>query len=119
MQAKHDQSDWPKWLDAVIAAPDHHKVIFENETVRVLDTLIRPGETVPVHTHSWPSVVYAVSSEAFIRYDGKGNVVMDSRTVDMDLSNGTVVWLPSLSPHSIENVGNKDIRSTTVEIKTA
>ncbi len=27
-------------LDGVIAAPDHHRVIFENDAVRVLETTI-------------------------------------------------------------------------------
>ena len=38
---------WPPELDAVIAAPKHHTLIFENERVRVLDTRIPVGDTVP------------------------------------------------------------------------
>ena len=45
---------WPDELDAVIAAPLHHKLIFENGQMRLLDTRIAPGDTVPVHTHRWP-----------------------------------------------------------------
>jgi len=33
---------WPENLDAVKAAPENHKVIFENEHVRVLDVTIAP-----------------------------------------------------------------------------
>jgi quercetin dioxygenase-like cupin family protein len=49
---------WPDALDAVIAAPHNHHVLFENDAVRVLDTTVRPGETVPLHTHRWPSSHY-------------------------------------------------------------
>jgi len=31
-----DPSTWDPALDAVVAAPKHHKVIFENERLRVL-----------------------------------------------------------------------------------
>ena len=48
-------------LDGVIAAPDHHKVIFENDVVRVLETTIRAGDITPLHTHLTPTVVYVIS----------------------------------------------------------
>ncbi len=41
-------------LDALIAAPDNHLLMFENEHVSVLDTHIAPGETTPVHTIAGP-----------------------------------------------------------------
>ena len=40
-------------LDAVAAAPEHHKVLLENDQIRVLETLILPGEETAVHTHVW------------------------------------------------------------------
>jgi hypothetical protein len=30
--------------DAIAAAPDNHRVVFENEKVRVLEVTIKPGE---------------------------------------------------------------------------
>ena len=49
---------WPDELDALTAAPKHHRRLLENERVRVLEVRIGPGEIVPVHTHRWPSVIY-------------------------------------------------------------
>src|SRR6516162_2359223 len=57
---------WPDSLDAVIAAPRHHKLMFENERVRILEVRIPPGETVPVHTHRWPSAIYVAKQSDFI-----------------------------------------------------
>ena len=48
---------WPPELDALIAAPKHHTLILENDRMRLLDTVIPVGETVPVHTHRWPGVL--------------------------------------------------------------
>lgn len=35
-------SQWPADLDALVAAPNHHRVLLENARVRVLDTRIAP-----------------------------------------------------------------------------
>ena len=51
---------WCDTLDAVAAAPEHHKVIFESEHVRVLHARIRPGDTTPAHTHRWASLAYTL-----------------------------------------------------------
>lgn len=51
-----DPSTWPAELDAVIAAPRNHKVLFENDRLRVLEVILEPDEEEPVHHHRWPSV---------------------------------------------------------------
>src|SRR5512142_465152 len=51
-----DKSDFPDGYDAVEAAPNSHKVIFENVLVRVLEVIVpAPGTTEPMHHHHWPS----------------------------------------------------------------
>ncbi len=54
-------------LDAVQKDPDHHGVLLENEHVRVLDALLRPGEQTEIHTHVWPSALYVLSWSDFVR----------------------------------------------------
>ncbi len=54
-----DQTDPEQWdpkLDAVIAAPANHKVVFENDRLRVLEVILEPNEEEPTHHHRWPSV---------------------------------------------------------------
>jgi hypothetical protein len=51
-----DPSTWDPDLDAVVAAPKHHKVLFENERMRVLEVTLPPQDEEPVHHHRWPSV---------------------------------------------------------------
>lgn len=72
---------WPDSLDAVIAAPKSHRVLLENERVRVLEVRIAPGELVPVHTHRWPSAIYIAKASDFLRRDADGNLLFDSRNV--------------------------------------
>ncbi len=54
--ADMDTSSWDPALDAVTAAPEHHKVLFENDTLRVLEVTLKPDDEEPVHHHRWPSV---------------------------------------------------------------
>lgn len=48
-------------LDPVVSNPDHYKVVFENEHVRVLEYIDAPGDKTTAHEHP-NSVVYTVSS---------------------------------------------------------
>ena len=108
---------WPEGLDAMTAATDNHKILFENERVRVLDTNIPPGETVPLHTHRWPSVMYVMSFSDFIRYDEKGGVLLDSRTLPSKPNAGEVMWSSPLEPHTLKNIDSTDLRVISVELK--
>jgi hypothetical protein len=106
---------WPDSLDAVIAAPRYHTVVFENQHCRLLDTRIPVGDTVPVHTHRWPGVYYTVRFSHFIRRDGQGQLLFDSRTLTE--ARPPASWLDSLSPHSVENVGDAEFHLVSVEWK--
>jgi hypothetical protein len=110
-----DSWPWPDELDAVTAAPKHHRVIFENERVRMLDTRIPPGDIVPVHTHRWPAVYYTLRYSPFIRRDAEGHILFDSRTLPNALPEAA--WIDCLPPHSVENVGDAEAHLISVETK--
>jgi hypothetical protein len=66
---------WPESMEAVRAAPKNHKVLFENDHVRLLEVRVQPGETENMHGHIWPSVF------AFDAVQPKGtNRIIDSDT---------------------------------------
>ena len=48
----------PASYDAVVAAPDSHRILLEDDNIRVLRVEVAPGATEPVHDHRWPSVMY-------------------------------------------------------------
>ena len=110
---------WPDSLDAVIAAPQYHRLVLENDRVRVLDTRIPVGDIVPVHSHRWPAVYYTISPGDFVRRDGDGNVLFDSRSVPGMLSASGANFIECLPPHSVENVGPAEIHLISVELKDA
>ena len=51
-----DPSTWDPVLDAVVAAPANHKILFENDRLRVLEVTLEPNEEEPTHHHRWPSI---------------------------------------------------------------
>jgi len=112
-----NQKDWDESLDAMTAAPEHHKILLENTQVRVLDSWIKPGEATPVHTHRWASVLYILGTSDFVRYDTDGNVTFDSRQSAKNLESGTALWAPPLAPHYVKNIGDGEIRVISVELK--
>src|SRR5262245_11823712 len=56
---------WPDSLDAVLAAPSSHRVLFENEHTRVLEVTIAPGEREPEHTTRGRASWWSTSPRAF------------------------------------------------------
>lgn len=108
---------WPAHLDALVAAPNHHSLLFENDRVRVLDTCIKPGDETPIHTHRWPATFCILSMSPFLRFDADGNLILDSRTVEAFKNPPPAIWSDSLPPHSLRNIGDADIRLISVEMK--
>jgi hypothetical protein len=108
---------WPDELDALAAAPEHHRKLLENDLVRVLETRIASGETTQIHTHRWPSVQHVLGSTDFVRRDGDGDVLFDTRTGGGPPKPSDTLWSEPLPPHSIENVGADELRVIMVEVK--
>lgn len=108
---------WPDELDAVVAAPEFHAVLYEDDRVRVLEGRVRPGVTVPVHTHRWGGVLYVLSTGDFVRRDPEGTVLVDTRVSNSAPVAGSASWGRPLTPHSLENVGSSDFHTITVEMK--
>jgi hypothetical protein len=111
--------NWPESLDALRAAPETHRLLFENDAVRVLETQIAPGETTKLHTHRWPGVLYVISFGHFVRRDGEGSVLVDSRNAGALPEPGTAVWSGAFSPHTLDSVDTIGIHVIGVELKAA
>jgi quercetin dioxygenase-like cupin family protein len=88
--------------------PDHYKVVFENDRVRVLEYRDEPGARTTPHDHP-DSVMYTLSS--FRR-----RLVSDDAEREVELSAGSVGWLPAQSHHG-ENIGDTPTHVIFVELK--
>lgn len=113
-----DPEDWEANLDAVIAAPKNHKILMENDKVRVLEVTIAPGETEEVHHHQWPSVLYIQEADDFIDYDSDGKIIVDTRLIKPALKFPMTMWKDAEAAHSVENLSKTiTIRLIRVEMK--
>jgi quercetin dioxygenase-like cupin family protein len=121
MKAKNEievRDTLPVSFDGPNAAPEHHRVIFENDRVRVVDFRVSAGDTVPLHTHRYATVNYVISISDFCSYDSDGNVKLDTRETEVVQQAGAVFYLPPFPPlHSVKNIGSGEIRGVTVELK--
>lgn len=108
---------WPAELEALIAAPQHHKLLFENDSVRVLDANIPPGEVTALHSHSLAASHIVISWSDFVRYDESGDVLLDSRNLGKTFAPHTALWSEPLGPHRLENGGNNELHIISVEVK--
>lgn len=120
-----DPSDWPwpRSLDAVAAAPDSHHVLLENERVRVVEVVVRPGEKEPVHTHRWPSVMMVDRAARIRYYDADDNVAHESpergESDTAEQSTPETEWMEPEGPHAVENVDTIPYHALRVELKNA
>ncbi|MBI3750084.1 MAG: cytoplasmic protein [Chloroflexi bacterium] len=105
-------------LDGVVVAPGNHKVLFENDDVRVLETTIAVGETTPLHTHFAPTVMYVISGSHFRRRDEGGMILVDTRATPGFIL-PKVLFSSGLPSHTLENTGDDLLIVIGVELKHA
>ena len=106
-----DIPSWPESLDAVHAAPNSHRVLFENASVRVLEVRVPPGTKEPFHVHPWPSIFIYLDSGGPVgaqRYYNKdGKITHDHPRIGRPPINPPewrIHWMEPEPLHSIENM---------------
>ncbi|MFT3973219.1 MAG: hypothetical protein QM699_07155 [Amaricoccus sp.] len=118
-----DPSNWDLSLDAVAAAPANHKVLFENERLRVLEVILEPGDEEPVHHHRWPSVFVFDQIEGPIHdFSPAGEQLPPNRDVIRALEawDGTGCLVVNMAPQPagrVLNASSKALHGVRVEMK--
>ncbi len=104
---------WRPDLDATAAAPQHHKVLLENDEVRVLEVTVAPGEREPMHVHRYPAVMIIDTSPHMVEH------LQDGSARDLGVRPPGARWFPVVQGHAMENVGNVPLHAIRVELKKA
>jgi quercetin dioxygenase-like cupin family protein len=94
--------------DAVAVAPDIHRVVVDNQYVRVLETRFRPGQRVALHSH--PARVIVVLDNSRTRVTSQ-----DGRAEIVDHKVGDVFWSDPTA-HSLEAITG-EVHEIETEIK--
>jgi beta-alanine degradation protein BauB len=94
--------------DPTITNPDFYRVAMENDRVRVLEYIDRPGDRTTPHVHP-DSVMITMSS--FRR-----RLIGQEREVEVELEAGEIRWLGA-QEHAGENIGDTETHVFFVELK--
>lgn len=95
--------------DPVPLYPKNYKVLLENDRVRVIDFVLRKGDTEDFHSHR-PHVAYILTGFK-IRF-----TFPDGRTVIRETKAGDVLYSEAVT-HSPVNIGDTDAHGIMVEFK--
>jgi quercetin dioxygenase-like cupin family protein len=96
--------------DIVKISPTIHKVIFENDQIRVLKVIVKPGDTVAMHRN--PENVNYILKSGTLRLTNP-----DGSSVNIDLTEGQVIPAP-VGSHAVENIGSTEVQTICIELKT-
>ena len=99
-----------KDLDPLKVTPQTHKLLFENQFVRVIESKSPAGETEPKHGHPHSVTVYLADSDAEIK------TFPDEKTSRVHRTAGTAGWSEA-TVHEIENVGATSSHTIRIELK--
>lgn len=96
--------------DAMNVAPHVHKVLYEDDKIRVLKVRMKPGDTANMHWH--PHSINYVLSDGKIHLDNP-----DGTSAVIELSQGQVTSTTAEISHAVKNIGETTVETIEVELK--
>jgi quercetin dioxygenase-like cupin family protein len=106
---KQAPSPWPESSGEKRFPGGQVKLLFVKDGVRVSETELEPGATVPSHHHDGPHLFVAVT-DVDLRSDVEGKGPTEGK-----FKSGDVKWLPGGDTHTVTNTGTKPARFVSVE----
>ncbi len=98
--------------DAARTQPQRFRVAFENDKLRVLEFVSRPGtELCGVGKHSHPAHLTIALSDARVRVK-----LADGSVIEATNKLGDVFWSEA-ETHTVENISGTNVRALIVEVK--
>ena len=95
--------------DAISVAPDHYKVLEENDRVSILEYRGGPGAKTGMHSH--PAVVAVPVTDANVRF-----TLSNNQTMEISLSAGQAMYMDA-ADHATEVLGTSDAHVILIELK--
>ena len=99
----------PIALDPIKIDPEYHSVVFDNQYVRAIRTVLEPGIKSPLHEHPHYVVVYLTELHTTMKLG-------DGREVDNPRRKGEVGWRDYMK-HETLNIGKETAAEIQVELK--
>jgi quercetin dioxygenase-like cupin family protein len=95
--------------DAVQAAPNMYRVLFENDRVRLLEARLAPGDSSALHSH--PDYLIYNLDDGHVKFGSA-----TGETQEIEVSAGEVMWRDA-EEHTAENMGSSDVHALLFELK--
>jgi quercetin dioxygenase-like cupin family protein len=95
--------------DPVKVDPNHYKVEFENDEVRVLRVKVGPNEKSIMHEH--PNAVAIFMNDTKVKF-----TFPDGKSEERNSPAGQVIWTPAIT-HLPENASGQPFEVILVELK--
>jgi quercetin dioxygenase-like cupin family protein len=95
--------------DPVKIAPGSHKVLLDNDRVRVYEYVGKPGDKLAMHSHPAHFVYFLTPGKA--RFTGQ-----DGKTTEAEFKAGDTRWSEAVT-HTVDNLGPGEVRAIVVELK--
>jgi quercetin dioxygenase-like cupin family protein len=96
--------------DPVKVAPNHFKVLLDNDQVRVLDFQSKAGDKVPMHSHP-VYVTYGLAGAGKTRFTSA-----DGKSTEQPVKSGQALWHEA-ETHASEYSGTGTIHVLLIELK--
>ena len=105
---------------AMAASPANHRVLLEDDEVRVLEVTVQPGERENLHHHRWPSIMVVLARPDYRNFDAEGNEIPPSGGTPSSPALPRAVRLPPQKMHAIEVAADAShpFRGIRFEFKT-
>ena len=97
-----------KEMDPLLTASNVYKLLNENDKVRVLQVVSKPGDIAKMHHHP-DHVIYALKG-------GKATLTSGGKTQEMEIKTGSVIFIDA-QDHEMKNIGKTTIDLIVMELK--
>jgi hypothetical protein len=96
---------WPDSLDAVVADPQNHTILYDDANIQLLDVHTPPGTTNALHDHQWSSVFINIEAQPRGRdHKADGSVTQPGGVVPADSKFPILNVAGPQGPHAYENL---------------
>jgi hypothetical protein len=111
-----DPAGWDPALDGVIAAPENHKVLYEDDMIRVISVTVGSGEVEKPHHHRLPAIFVIDRLVKLRDFDG-----VTREEIPLPIPKDaplpiTAKFLPQ-PLHYVENLDTEPFHATRIEFK--
>jgi predicted metal-dependent enzyme (double-stranded beta helix superfamily) len=111
-----DPARWDPAFDGVLAAPENHTVLYEDEAIRVVSVSIAPGAIEKPHHHRLPAV-FVVDRLVNLRDFNGATGAEIPLPIPKDVELPIVVKFLPQPLHYVENLDTRPFHATRIEFK--